>query len=206
MAVAVATGSLVAPTPNNSGSCLCYWDAIETVTVGPAPGAGQSRLDWIVAQLRGNDLDGGANNDFIFVDVQGVVAATGSQVAPAVPAGALAIAQLLVPGNTVTIAGGNLTDTRPGNLSVPAPVPAPPPQASGQVTTVLTSATASPLVTATFPVGRFSTTPNVLATPVTNISAWARSQGTTATSTQIASMVPSAVTVNVIVAWFATLA
>ena len=65
-----------------------------------------------MCQPRGNDLDGGANNDFVFSVIAGTAATTGSQVAPAVPAGAVVLAQVAVAGGSASIIAGNITDRR----------------------------------------------------------------------------------------------
>jgi hypothetical protein len=117
MIVNVAAGSIAVPTQNNTGSTLCVTDATETVTLAAAPGSGSNRYDLVICQPRGNDLDGGANNDFIFTNVTGTAAATPT--VPAVPAGALALAQVYVPGGSASVTAGNITDVRPGQLLVP---------------------------------------------------------------------------------------
>jgi hypothetical protein len=120
MTVNVAPGTVIVPTPNNTGCTLCLWDATEQVTITASPTSGQSRIDLIVVQARGNDLDGGANNDFILTYVTGTPATTGSQTVPATPAGMLALAQILVAGGSSFIPAANITDVRPGNMP-PAP-------------------------------------------------------------------------------------
>lgn len=122
MVVNVAAGQVAVPSQNNTGSTLCSSDAVEAVTVPAAPGSGTNRIDLIVCQPRGNDLDGGANTDFIFTSVQGVAVA--SPVAPATPAGTVALAQILITGGSAAIAGANITDVRPGGLAVPIGQPA----------------------------------------------------------------------------------
>jgi hypothetical protein len=118
MQVVVAPGQVAAPTPNNTGSTLCTSDAPENVTLLAAPAAGNNRIDLIVCQPRGNDLDGGVNNDFIFTAIAGVVAA--SPAVPAIPAGAVALAQVYVTGGASAIVAGNITDRRPiSGLAVP---------------------------------------------------------------------------------------
>jgi hypothetical protein len=114
MTVSVAPGVVAVPLQAGQGVALCRWDAAEVVTLAAAPGSGQSRIDVIVAQVRDNALDSGGNNDFVFTSVTGTPATTGSQVAPATPTNAYALAQVTVPGavanlNTATIttvAGG----------------------------------------------------------------------------------------------------
>jgi hypothetical protein len=121
MAVNVAAGQVAVPSQNSTGSTLCTSDAVEPVTITAAPGSGTNRIDVIICQPRGNDLDGGTNNDFLFTVVTGTPAA--SPTVPATPAGAVALAQILVPGGSANVIAGNITDVRPGNLLVPAAVP-----------------------------------------------------------------------------------
>jgi hypothetical protein len=104
------------PTQNNTGSTLSTTDATETVTLAAAPGSGSNRYDLIICQPRGNDLDGGANNDFQFQSVTGTAATTPT--VPAVPAGALALAQVYVPGGSASVTAGNITDLRLLGLGV----------------------------------------------------------------------------------------
>jgi hypothetical protein len=116
MTVNVAPGQCAVPSANNTGSVLCTSDATETVTLTAAPGSGTNRIDLIVCQTRGNDLDGGANNDFLFTFVTGTPAAT--PVAPATPVGALVLAQVYVPGGSAAITAPNITDVRVTPLGV----------------------------------------------------------------------------------------
>ena len=115
MVVNVAAGQVAVPSGNNTGTVLCSSDAVEAVTVGAAP-VGNNRIDLVVCQARGNDLDGGANNDFLFTTVAGTAATT--PVAPAVPANAVALAQIYVGSGVAAINQGNITDVRPGGLSM----------------------------------------------------------------------------------------
>lgn len=117
MTVNVAAGRVAIPTNNNTGTGLCTSDATEQVTLAAAPGSGSNRIDLVVAQLRGNDIDGGANNDFIYTNVTGTAAATPT--VPATPANAVALAQVYVAGGSASVTAGNITDVRPGNLAVP---------------------------------------------------------------------------------------
>jgi hypothetical protein len=116
MTVNVAAGQMAVPTANATGTLVCTSDAVEPVALAAAPGT-NSRIDLVVCQARGNDLDGGANNDFIFAAVTGTVAA--SPVAPAVPANAVALAQIAVGTGVAAIVAGNITDTRLGGMTVP---------------------------------------------------------------------------------------
>ena len=108
----IAAGGVVVPTPNNTGSTLCYSDAVEVVASPTAPASGSNRIDVVVCQARGNDLDGGSNNDFLFQVVAGTVATAGSEVAPATPAGAVALAQVRVIGGAASLNAANLLDRR----------------------------------------------------------------------------------------------
>jgi hypothetical protein len=117
MTVNIAAGQCAIPAANGTGSVLCSSDAIEQVTLAAAPASGQSRYDVIVAQARAQDLDGGANNDWLFTAVTG--SASASPAPPALPQGTVALAQVLVPGASVTITAGNITDIRPGRLTQP---------------------------------------------------------------------------------------
>jgi hypothetical protein len=116
MNVNIAPGTVAVPTQNSTGTTLCTSDAVEVVTVATAPGSGSNRIDIVTCQPRGNDLDLGTNNDFIFTTVTGTVAATPA--APAVPAGAVGLAQVYVTGGSAALVAGNLTDVRPGLLPV----------------------------------------------------------------------------------------
>ena len=158
MTVNVAAGQVAVPTQNSSGSTLCSSDASEPVTIAAAPGT-NSRIDLVICQPRGNDLDGGANNDFIFTAVTGTVAA--SPTPPATPAGAVALAQILVPSGSATVAPANITDVRPGGLSTGGSGAGSGPrgwvaQTVGPVSTVSCGATATTIMslTATLAAGR----------------------------------------------------
>ena len=124
MTVQVAPGQVAVPSQNNTGSSLCSSDAGEVVgPLAAAPSSGTNRIDLIICRPRGNDLDGGSNNDFIFDFVTGNVAA--SPAVPATPAGTVALAQIYIPGGSASVSAGNITDVRPGGLAIPA-VPAVP--------------------------------------------------------------------------------
>jgi hypothetical protein len=114
MTVSIAPGSVAVPTLNSTGSVLCVSDAVETVTLDPAPPTGNSRYDLIICQPRAADIDGGSNNDFIFDNVSGVAAT--SPAIPATPAGTVALARILVAGGSASIPSANITDIRPGGL------------------------------------------------------------------------------------------
>jgi hypothetical protein len=117
MTVNVAAGQMAVPTQNSTGSTLCVSDAVEVVTLAAAPASGNNRYDVIICQPRGNDLDGGSNNDFIFTSVTGTAAA--SPTVPPTPPGALALAQIYVAGGSASVVAGNITDVRPFMLNGP---------------------------------------------------------------------------------------
>jgi hypothetical protein len=117
MSLDAAPGQVAVPTANGTGTVLCSWDAPETVTLDPAPPSGTNRVDLVVVQAYGQDLDGGARDEFVLAFVKG---ADGGG-APAVPANAVALAQVAVTGGAAAIVAGNITDTRPAALAVPAP-------------------------------------------------------------------------------------
>jgi hypothetical protein len=118
MGVNVAAGQIAVPAGNGTGSVLCSSDAVEVVTLASAPTSPNNRIDLVICQARGNDLDAGSNNDFIFTTVTGTPATTPT--VPAVPANAAAIAQVYVPGNSAAIVAGNITDVRPALLNATA--------------------------------------------------------------------------------------
>jgi hypothetical protein len=132
MLLNVAAGQAAVPTANNTGSVLCSSDAVEQVVLGAAPGAGTNRIDVVTVMPRGNDLDGGANTDFIFNVIAG--AAVASPVAPAVPAGQVAIANVFVGGGVAAIVAANITDVRPLGLAVGGSAALPPPLGAGAPT------------------------------------------------------------------------
>lgn len=95
---------------------LCTSNAAETVTIGAAH-ATLPRIDLIVCQVRAQELGDPTNNDWIFQVVPGTAAA--SPTAPAVPANAIAIAEVAVAAGASSIVAANLTDRRPRRLDQP---------------------------------------------------------------------------------------
>lgn len=138
MSTDVAPGRALVPGTNvpNQGSYVCWSDAVENVPLAIAPGAGQSRIDLIIAQVRDDWVIGGGNSDFIFTSVTGTAATTGSQVAPPAPASCMVLGQVLVGPQVGTIVSGNITDARPlmrGGVGSVQTIPA---MAAGTSTTV----------------------------------------------------------------------
>jgi hypothetical protein len=118
MSVQAAPGAVAVPAANGTGSVLCSWDAPETVNLNPSPPSGTNRIDLIVCQSHGQDIDGGTVDDFVITFVAGAEAATPTP--PAVPPGAAALAQVMINGGAAAVAAADITDTRPGNLAVGA--------------------------------------------------------------------------------------
>jgi hypothetical protein len=112
MNISVPPGTAAVPLQAGQGTALCVWDAAEVVTLAAATHpAGQTRIDLVVAQVRDNAIDGGANNDFVFASVTGVPAASNPAV-PAVPTNAYAVCQVLVPGAVANLNTATVTDMR----------------------------------------------------------------------------------------------
>jgi len=111
--VAAGRGLVVGSDIANQGSYICWSDAVENVPITAAPGAGQSRIDRIVAKVRDDWVAGGGNSDFLFQAVAGTPATTGSQTPPALPASCMELAQVLVGPQVTTIVTANVTDKRP---------------------------------------------------------------------------------------------
>jgi len=116
MTVNVAPGTAVVHVVSPVGSIVCVSDAVEQVTLAPAPPSGQSRWDGIIAQARGNDFDGGSNNDFVMTVVQGTPAAS-NPAFPAVPSQAALLAWVNVPGGAASLVAANITEARVSRLS-----------------------------------------------------------------------------------------
>jgi hypothetical protein len=112
MNVSVAPG--VAAVPMSAGSQyseLCRWDAAEVVTLAAGPPAGQTRIDLVVVQVRDAVIDAGSNNDFVMAAVTGNPS-SGTPAAPAVPANAYPICQVLVPAQALNLNAATITTRR----------------------------------------------------------------------------------------------
>lgn len=122
MTVNIAGGKIAVPVAAG-GTALCISDAVEHVTLAPAPGSGMLRWDFVIAQVRGNDIDGGANNDFLFTTVTGTPASGGTEQVPTIPANAINIAAYHMVGGAAALDPAQLFDQRPapGGLSVKPP-------------------------------------------------------------------------------------
>lgn len=107
----VAPGWVVVPSANNTGSVLCSSDAVEVVTLDPCPASGTNRIDLVVCQVSSVDIGTAAGDAFIFTFIKGTPAA--SPAVPALPAGSVALAQVLLIGGGVSVLSANITDLRP---------------------------------------------------------------------------------------------
>jgi microcystin-dependent protein len=105
----------------NQGTYICWSDTVANVKVLAAPGAGQSRIDVVVAAVRDDNVIGGGNNDFQLLVIEGTPANTGSQAAPVLPHSSVALAQILLGPNATPVTNAMITDVRPPVLAFPQP-------------------------------------------------------------------------------------
>ena len=111
MQISVAAGFAAVPMQSGQGSELCHWDAPEagpSLVLAASPPSGQSRVDLIVVQVRDAAVDGGANNDFVIQAIAGTPAAS-NPAPPAVPANALPLAMVTVPGAAANLNGATIS-------------------------------------------------------------------------------------------------
>lgn len=114
MSVDVASGRAVVLGTDvaDQGKYLVHSDAVVNVPIAAAPGAGQERIDLVVAQVRDAAVIGGANNDWILTAVTGTPAAIGTAIEPATPASSLVLARILVQALVTTILNADITERR----------------------------------------------------------------------------------------------
>jgi hypothetical protein len=116
--VNIAPGRMAVPSGSfANGSTLCSSDAVEQLALPAPPAAGADRIDLVVCRARGNDLDGGVNNDFIFDFVTGADGAP--PVKPATPPGTLLLASVYQVGGTAAIDPARISDDRRDPLALP---------------------------------------------------------------------------------------
>ena len=108
----IAAGGVVVPTPNNTGSTLCYSDAVEVVASPTAPASGSNRIDVVVCQARRERPRRRVEQRFPVPGRRGDRRHRGFEVAPATPAGAVALAQVRVIGGAASLNAANLLDRR----------------------------------------------------------------------------------------------
>lgn len=122
MSVTVAAGSAWIQSQSASGGCYAVVnDAAYTVAITTAH-ATLGRRDLIVARVYDAEITG-ALNQWTLEIVTGTPA--GSPVAPAVPAGAMKLATVLVGAAVTSISNANITDSRVFTTPVGGTVPAP---------------------------------------------------------------------------------
>jgi hypothetical protein len=111
MTVDVAPGLVVVPAASASnGRYLCSNTATVSLTIGAAPGAGDGRIDLVVAKVRDAQYSG-SDNDWQLLVVAGT--ADPSPVAPSTPAGSIALATVEVTDATTSVVDADITDLRP---------------------------------------------------------------------------------------------
>lgn len=149
MNVLVGTGYAVIPGRGVGNRYLLHVTATETVTVDPA--SAQPRIDLVIAQVQDTQY-GDAASQAVCAKVTGQPGV--SPVAPAVPVGAVALAQVAVAAGQNTVVAGNITDRRTIVGASQAPLPKAPlglilPQTLGPAsTTDITSAARQWVMTA----------------------------------------------------------
>jgi hypothetical protein len=112
MSVDVAAGRAVIKGDDQAdqGSYRVFSTAVENRSIGAAPGS-DSRIDLVIARVRDGNVTGGVSSDWVIEVIPGAVAAV--PVAPAVPATAIPLAQILVAAGTLSIDAPKITDRRP---------------------------------------------------------------------------------------------
>lgn len=111
MSVEIAAGRAVIKGDDeaNQGSYRVISTAVETRPIGAPPGS-DSRIDLVIARVRDANVTGGVSSDWVIEVIPGAVAA--NPVAPAVPATAIPLAQILVAAGTLSIDAPKITDRR----------------------------------------------------------------------------------------------
>lgn len=129
MTVGVAAGQCFAPGSQVPNQGLYYGllaSAGTTPTFISAPSSGQSRIDVVCVTFKDSEYGSYSNGGGAGLQsgqvpsadswgigvVTGTAAATGSQVAPALPSNAIALAHVLIAHGTTTINSGMITDVR----------------------------------------------------------------------------------------------
>lgn len=110
MTVDVAAGSVVVEgTPASRGRYLCRSTAVTSLTVGAAPGAGDTRLDLIYAVVSDAQYSG-TDNEWEILLAAGTP--DPSPVLPSVPSNGIALASVEVDDATTSITDAKITDLR----------------------------------------------------------------------------------------------
>ena len=123
MSVNVGAGICYIPGTENpvQGVYFCANDNTVNLTIATAPGAGQSRIDLVVAKVQDAQYSG-ATNAFSLAVVTGTASASPS--APSAPNNSIILAQIAVGSSVSSIVTGNITDKRVFASSLGAPVKA----------------------------------------------------------------------------------
>jgi hypothetical protein len=111
MSVDVAAG-LAGVTGDNAagqGLYLCKSTAVENLPIAPAPGS-DSRIDLVIARVLDGTVTGGVSHEWVLEVLTGTVAA--APVAPAVPASAIPLGEVLVAAGTTSIGAAKITGRR----------------------------------------------------------------------------------------------
>jgi hypothetical protein len=113
MSINIAAGTCVLPGP--FGDYLCRSDALEERSVAPAPAAGTSRVDRVIARVYDNQATG-AGDPVVAAswDIEVVTGTPQAQnpIPPAEPDWSITLAYLAVDANVVSILDANITDYR----------------------------------------------------------------------------------------------
>lgn len=110
MTVDVAAGSVVIEgTPASRGRYLCRSTAVTSVSVGAAPGTGDTRLDLVYAVVADAQYSG-TDNEWEILLAAGTP--DPSPVLPTVPSNAIALASIEVDDATTSITDAKITDLR----------------------------------------------------------------------------------------------
>lgn len=110
MSVDVAAGLAIIPAAVSSrGRYLCRSDATVNVALDAAPGAGNSRVDLVVAKVADVEY-GDPADEWTIVAIPGAPGPV--PVAPSVPAGSIPLAQVRVNAEVSAVTDGNITERR----------------------------------------------------------------------------------------------
>jgi len=125
--IAPGTAIIAGDSEAGQGSYRVRSSAVENLPVGAAPGS-NSRIDLVIARVRDATVVGGVSSDWLLEVLPGAVAM--SPVAPALPASAIPLAEIVVvaAAGVVSIDAAKITDRRAaaGNAAYVAKATRPP--------------------------------------------------------------------------------
>jgi len=112
MSVDVAAGVAAIPGTDavGQGTYICTSTAVENLSIGAAPSAGNTRLDLIIAEVRDADVNAGANNDWQLRVVAGTPASTPTE--PSLPVSAIPLALVTVASGTAAVTNAMIANRR----------------------------------------------------------------------------------------------